>query len=872
MEKCRILIVEDEIIVSLHIRSVLLHFNYQVVEIVSSGEEAIEKAGSHKPDLVLMDIHLSGRVDGIMAAAAIREKFGIPTIYLTSYNDEETINKAKITEPLGYLVKPIDNNELRNSIELALYKHKTEKKLKESEERYKALFDRSLDLIYLHDFNGKFLDANNTTLKLLGYNLDEIKELNIYDVLMPDQITSVSELINEVKNKKSQRSTLEFQLKNKKGKIIFVETLASLIYQSEEPYAIQVLARDITARKHAEEDLRLSQQKYRDIFEFAPIGIYRSDPHGIILTANIELAKILGYSTIKDVLGLNLFKDICFKPAPENEEISKFFERGEGSDIEILWRMKDNNPTWVQMDVHAVQSLSGEILSFEGFVQDINQRKHAEEILVEREQSYRSLIETSIDPIYVLQDRHLVLINPAWLKLFGYNREEACSEDFDIMKIVAQNDYKDIANRFKIYESKTGSQLSSSRYEMSGITKDGREIQLEVSASEIIWKGKRAVQGIYRDITERKKAEEQIIKLSRAVQQSPASIVIMNSKGYIEYVNTKFTQITGYSSEEINIKHPDLLSVKIFPENKNKIIQESINSGKEWSGEFELKRKDGNIFWETATISPINLENGKASHFLVILQDITERKKQEEQLIKAKEEAEKSDRLKTEFLAQMSHEIRTPLNNILTYSSILKDEFEDKLPSGLESAFTVINSSSQRLVRTIELILNLSRIQTGNFDTHFKEFDINKDLLEDLTFEFYSRAKVKNISLSYLNKAEKTRIVADHYSTEQIFLNLIDNAIKYTTEGEIKIEITNKQKNAVCVSISDTGIGISQDFIPHLFNPFSQEDMGMTRHFDGTGLGLALVKKYVEINKALIRVESEKGIGSKFMLIFTTAN
>jgi signal transduction histidine kinase len=255
-----------------------------------------------------------------------------------------------------------------------------------------------------------------------------------------------------------------------------------------------------------------------------------------------------------------------------------------------------------------------------------------------------------------------------------------------------------------------------------------------------------------------------------------------------------------------------------------------------------------------------------------IYRDITERKKAEEHLIKAKNDAEKSDRLKTEFLAQMSHEIRTPLNNILTYTSILKDEFEDKLPPGLETAFTVINSSSQRLVRTIELILNLSRIQTGNFDLNLKEFDLNKDLLEDLSYEFYSRAKVKNIALSYQNKAEKTIILADHYSTEQIFLNIIDNAIKYTSEGEVKIEITNRKENSVCVIVSDTGIGISPEFLPNLFNPFSQEDMSMTRHFEGTGLGLALVKKYVEINNAVIKVESEKGKGSKFMLTFNSIN
>lgn len=750
MEQCRILIVEDEIIDSFHIRSVLLHFNYQMIEIVSSGEEAIERAGSFRPDIVLMDILLDGKVDGIMAAGIILEKYDIPTIYLTSYNDEATINKAKVTKPLGYLMKPIDSTDLKNSIELALYKHNAEKMVKESDERYKALFNRSLDLIYLHDFNGKFLDANNTTLNLLGYNIDEVKQLNINDVFVPACIDSINEIIDNVRNKISQKKPLECRLKTKWGEIIFVEVLVSLIYKNEEPIALQALARDITARILAEEDLRLSQQKYRAIFEFAPLGIYRTDSNGNILTANIALAKILGYSTIQEILGLNIFNNFSVNLSIDNQQTKDFLSTGEGMDIEIQWRKKDDTIVWVQINAHAVTNSSGENLSIEGFVMDINQRKNAEKVLIEQEQSYRSLIETSIDAIYVLQDTQLVLVNKAWQKLFGYSSDEACANDFNIMEIVSPRDFNNIQKRFNNYKNRTGTKPLSARYEMIGISKDKKEIYLDVSASEIVWKGKRAVQGIYRDITQRKKADEQ--------------------------------------------------------------------------------------------------------------------------LIKAKEEAEKSDRLKTEFLAQMSHEIRTPLNNILTYTSILKEEFEDKLPSGLESAFTVINSSSQRLVRTIELILNLSRIQTGNFDTHFKEFDINKDLLEDLTFEFFSRAKMKNISLTYQNKAQKTRIIADHYSTEQIFLNLIDNAIKYTSEGEVTIEITNKKNNAVCVSICDTGIGISSEFLPHLFNPFSQEDMGMTRHFEGTGLGLALVKEYVEINNAIIKVESEKGRGSKFMLTFSTAN
>ena len=261
-------------------------------------------------------------------------------------------------------------------------------------------------------------------------------------------------------------------------------------------------------------------------------------------------------------------------------------------------------------------------------------------------------------------------------------------------------------------------------------------------------------------------------------------------------------------------------------------------------------------------------DNREIAHFLFVQMDITERKLQEEQIIIAKETAEKSDRLKTEFLAQMSHEIRTPLNNILTYTSVLKEEFEEKLPEGLESAFKVIDTSAQRLIRTIELILSLSRIQTGNFETTFEHLDLDSDIIEDISLEFYSRAKEKNISLVYENRAEYSQIVCDKYSTGQIFVNLIDNAIKYSKKGEIKISMYNKENNKLCVEVKDSGIGISEKYLPDLFNPFSQEDMGITRHFEGTGLGLALVKKYVELNGADIEVTSKKGEGTKFTVTF----
>ena len=1108
-----ILIVEDENIVALHIKSILRRLGYNVIGSVSTGEEAIDFVKNEKPVLILMDIQLGGQYDGIKTAEIIKQRFGISVVYLTAYTDSNTLDRAKLTEPFGYIVKPFDEKELHGTIEMALYKSESEKKLKESNERYLALYERSLDTVFLIDFGGNIIDVNKSAVELLGFEKDALKSKNIGDVIHGNDFKRITELLIKVKEEGSPIKTNIFRMITKSGDVKWVETTFSVILKNGEPFAIQGIARDITQRlltaealKKSEEDyrtvvesmneglmqvdnndiihfvnkrmcdmvgyrrdellgkkayeilidekdrglmkekiglrnkriddryemrlkrkdgrffwteisgtpvfdqdgnvigsigihtditqrkkadeaiahlaaivessrnaiisktldgtiiswnrgaemifgyaagevigkpitllypqdkrkeasesleklkrgervdyngtvrirkdgtriyiavtispiknnageivaassiayditdqkmaqmaLKLSEQKYKNIFEFAPIGIYRSNRDGQILTANMALAKILGYNSIEELLHLNMYTDVYFDKNERDKLIIRYESQGSAADVEVMWMKNNGTPIWIQLNAHAIKDASGKTVYFEGFVRDIDEQKKSAVALIEQEQSYRSLIEYSIDAIYVLQNDKLVLVNPAWQHLFGYNSIEATSDDFDIMQIVAPESYSQIMTRFK---QRSANKAISPRYEMKGLTKEGRLIDLEVSVTDIIWKGRPAIQGIYRNITERKKTEEQIRTLSQAVKQSPASIIITDTKGKIEYVNPKFTQVTGFALEEVIAKTPRILSTKILGKEGCKNLWNTITSGKEWRGEFQNKRRSGEIYWESSSISPIMSDNREIAHFLFVQMDITERKLQEEQIIIAKETAEKSDRLKTEFLAQMSHEIRTPLNNILTYTSVLKEEFEEKLPEGLESAFKVIDTSAQRLIRTIELILSLSRIQTGNFETTFEHLDLDSDIIEDISLEFYSRAKEKNISLVYENRAEYSQIVCDKYSTGQIFVNLIDNAIKYSKKGEIKISMYNKENNKLCVEVKDSGIGISEKYLPDLFNPFSQEDMGITRHFEGTGLGLALVKKYVELNGADIEVTSKKGEGTKFTVTF----
>ncbi len=245
---------------------------------------------------------------------------------------------------------------------------------------------------------------------------------------------------------------------------------------------------------------------------------------------------------------------------------------------------------------------------------------------------------------------------------------------------------------------------------------------------------------------------------------------------------------------------------------------------------------------------------------------VTERTKE---LNASKEKAEGAVRMKTEFLAQMSHEIRTPINSILSYSQLLKDEILDLVPDDLKFSFDMINNGGRRLIRTVDLILNMSELQTGTYEVIIEKFNLI-EILDQLVGEFQTAAKSKKIDLMLLNRLEQDEatLSADIYTVTQIFANLIDNAIKYTVEGSIEVVAYKTDDNLISVDVQDTGIGISKKFQETLFEPFTQEEQGYTRKFDGNGLGMALVSEYCKLNDAQISVESEKGEGSIFTIVF----
>ncbi|MGE5411422.1 MAG: ATP-binding protein [Clostridiales bacterium] len=370
-------------------------------------------------------------------------------------------------------------------------------------------------------------------------------------------------------------------------------------------------------------------------------------------------------------------------------------------------------------------------------------------------------------------------------------------------------------------------------------------------------------------IISHRQTEESFKELSSAVEQAADHIIITDRDGKIEYVNKAFEDVTGYTKEDWRNQTPRILKSGQHDDTSYKKMWQKILSGSSFRGVTINRKKNGELYYEEKTITPLKDKEGKITHFVSTGRDITERIYVEEKLRKAKEIAERSEKLKSDFLAQMSHEIRTPINSILNFTSLLKFELEDKVPPELKESFKYIDNGGRRLIRTIDMILNMSQIQSGSFDINTVQIDLSNEILEDVIMELRPMAKEKNLDLIFHKKTEPAKIMGDSYTIGQIFANLIDNAIKFTFNGRVEVVLgNNDEDDEIFVEVSDTGIGISENYLPHLFDPFSQEETGYTRRFEGNGLGLALVKKYVELNNAYIYVNTKKGRDSKFTVVF----
>ncbi|MDH5425217.1 MAG: PAS domain S-box protein [Gammaproteobacteria bacterium] len=366
------------------------------------------------------------------------------------------------------------------------------------------------------------------------------------------------------------------------------------------------------------------------------------------------------------------------------------------------------------------------------------------------------------------------------------------------------------------------------------------------------------------DITERKLAETELAEQKYALDQH-AIVAITDVQGTITFVNDKFTEISGYSSEELIGKNHRMLNSGFHEKEFFHQMYHTISRGKVWHAEICNKAKSGRLYWVDTTIVPFMHANGKPKSYVAIRADITERKKAEAQLYEAKELAEAAVTAKGEFLASMSHEIRTPMNGILGMLSLLQNTELDEVQ---KHRVLVAQNSAKSLLKLINDILDFSKVDAGKLEIEKIDFDL-RDMMGDMAEALSYGAQAKGLELVLdVSAINDTKVNGDPGRVRQILTNLVSNAIKFTDEGEviIRASIQAEKENILrfeC-SVCDTGIGIELDKQAHLFESFSQVDASTTRKYGGTGLGLSIAKKLSELMDGDLKMESEVGKGSCF--------
>ncbi|NEW80918.1 MAG: response regulator [Mariniphaga sp.] len=374
-------------------------------------------------------------------------------------------------------------------------------------------------------------------------------------------------------------------------------------------------------------------------------------------------------------------------------------------------------------------------------------------------------------------------------------------------------------------------------------------------------------EGLIQEINERKRAEQELLKLSSVVEQAADHVLITDKYGIIEYVNPAFEVATGYSRNEVVGLTPNFLKSEKSDPELSKELWNTVLQGRTYRGVTINRKKDGSLYYESMTVTPLFDSNNNIVHLVSVASDITERHQSEKDKI-AREAADQANKAKSMFLANMSHEIRTPMNAIIGFSDLLYSSLKDEKQ---RSQIDAIRSSGKNLLRIINDILDLSKIEAGKMVIQNEPINIHS-IIKEVETIFTHITKEKGIRF-VIDEVEEipSALMLDETRIRQILFNLIGNAFKFTESGEVTLsvmeKIKEKDKIDLIISVKDTGIGIPIDQQNLIFEAFNQQEGQRTVQYGGTGLGLTITKRLVEMMGGDIKLSSEPGKGSVFTII-----
>ena len=630
-------------------------------------------------------------------------------------------------------------------------------------------------------------------------------------------------------------------------------------------YLLKLVGEMITSvleRKQTETLLLKKEEDYEEVVNAIDTIIWKADvdENGNYINTYISSAvdKMLGLP--QGNIGNNWNKYFSYI---HHDDIQNVFDalklayNNPENNVNLDYRLvkDDGNTVWVNSIAIAHLQRNGTVKIF-GTTTNITWRKHAEVELIRSEKKYRSLVEQSTDAIFLNKlDGRILDVNEKACNMLGYTKEQ-----FRNMSVVdlLNPELRPAGSQVLEILRKSDTINGETQY----LTANGNIIDVEINAT-ILAGYNNVAQAVVRDITERKQAEEKLArnekKYRSLFEQSNDAIFIHGLYGQILDVNDRACEMLGCSKEELKkMTVPDLL-----PPDQRNIALEALQKIRESGSiriEAELLKANGSRM--VADVSGSILD-AYPDTIQAIVRDITDRKRMEEYLLHAKIIAEAASRTKSEFLANMSHELRTPLNSIIGFSDAMLEGHFGELSPKQDHYLHHISNSGKHLLGLINEILDIAKVEAGKMELSPETIYI-EPFMAEMIATMQPLAKKKQITLSIQKDEDTNILVADEAKLKQVIYNLLGNAIKFTLEGgKINVRVSMVEK-MVRFSIIDTGIGISLDDQKKLFRPFTQLDSAYSRKYQGTGLGLALVKDLVELHGGRVWMESEVGKGSNF--------
>jgi len=665
--------------------------------------------------------------------------------------------------------------------------------------------------------------------------------------------------------------------------------------------------------------LAAARARYFDLYDLAPVGYVTINELGLLLEVNLTASTLLG--VMRGSLDGYMFSGSVFKEDQSTYYYfhKHLFESGATQACELRMVKKDGSTVWVHLDGTSGTTPDGHHVG-RIVINNISARKLAEARTVRVSMLYASLsgcghaIVHSTSAAGMLSEICRIVVERGGLKMawigtpdpqsgrilpsasYGKGLDYLSQIEFSINSDepggcgVAGTAFREgIAVWCHDYQNDPSQEPWSGAERRYGwgsaaaipLLLRGKAVAVLVIYSDMAWAFDQEIRELLVEMAdnvglalehfagedERKQTLEELQVLRTAVEQAADGFIITDPAGTIEYVNPAFEKSTGFTSAELLGQNPRILNSGEQGHLFYRQLWSTITSGTVWRGEFHNRRKDGSLFWEWATISPVLNESRQIVHFVAIKEDITKRKAIEASLATALLRAEAANRAKSEFLGVMSHELRTPLNGVLGFAAILADT---PLDSEQKDYVNTISLSGEHLLAIVSDILNFASIEAGTLAIHVAPLAV-ADLLKTAENIVRKTADEKGVELRCeLAAGTPEQITGDEVRMRQILINLLGNAVKFTASGSVVLRVATGSDGGgyLDFSVEDTGIGISSDDLSRLFQPFVQADSKRNRRFGGTGLGLAISRRIAEAMGGTITAASTPGKGSLFTFRF----